>query len=329
MNTSVGATERSRVAAMNETFQLRVDGVEKQADGRVAVITLSAPDGGEMPPWTPGAHIDVILPNGIERQYSLCGVADGRRWRLGVLREPQSRGGSEYMHTRLRPGDLIDVRGPRNNFPLVDRDEYFFVAGGIGITPLLPMIEEVDRRGARWSLVYGGKSRAAMAFLDELAPYGDRVTVQPQDEFGNLDVQGIVAGLAPGAVVYCCGPEPLLKAMEDATAHLPQGTLHLERFRPREDLLNQARGSFEVYCDYSQLTVHVSAEQTIAEALEAAGIEVLTSCREGTCGTCETAVLEGIPDHRDSYLSAEERATNETMMICCSRALTPRLVLDL
>jgi len=312
-----------------EKIRLRVDGVEKQADGTVAVITLSLPDGGDLPDWTPGAHIDVILPNGIERQYSLCGVGETRRWRLGVLREPQSRGGSEYMHTRLRPGDLIDVRGPRNNFPLVDSDEYVFVAGGIGITPFLPMIDEVDRRGARWSLIYGGKSRSAMAFLDELARYGDRVTIQPHDQFGNLDVEGIVAGLTPGGVIYCCGPEPLLKAMEDATAHLPEGTLHVERFRPREDLLNRDRRPFEVYLDYSQITVQVGADQTIVEALEAAGIEVMTSCREGTCGTCETPVLEGIPDHRDSYLSPAERASNETMMICCSRALTPRLVLDL
>lgn len=327
MNTPVGATGRN--LATISTIRLRVDGIEKQADGAVAVVTLSMPDGGELPAWTPGAHIDVILPNGIERQYSLCGVGEERSWRLGVLREPRSRGGSEYVHTKLRPGDLVDVRGPKNNFPLIDAGEYVFVAGGIGITPFLPMIEEVHRRGARWSLVYGGKSRAAMAFLDELAAYGDRVTIHPQDEFGHIDVRGIVASLRPGALVYCCGPEPLLDAMEGATAHLPGGTLHVERFRPRADLLNQDRRPFEVHLDYSGITVQVGAEETIIEALEAAGLEVMSSCREGTCGTCETPVLEGVPDHRDSYLSPEERAANDTMMICCSRALTPRLVLDL
>jgi len=313
MSVMVGAAESNNMAATE--LQLRVDNIEKQAGGSVAVITLARPDGGEMPPWSPGAHVDVVLPNGIVRQYSLCGVGDKTTtWRLGVLREQQSRGGSEYVHTSLRVGDLITIRGPRNNFPLVDSERYVFVAGGIGITPFLPMIEEVHRRGADWSLVYGGRSRSTMAFLDELAQYGDRVTLWPQDEVGLIDVKGIVERLTPGAVVYCCGPEPLIAAMEEATAHLPEGTLNVERFRPREDLLYQEGQAFEVYLDYSQITVHVGPDQTIVEALEAVGIEVLTSCREGTCGTCETRVLEGIPDHRDSYLSQAERASNETMM---------------
>ena len=319
---------RSEGRGLRDTVLVEVMSVETQAAGAVAVLTLAAADGSPLPSWTPGAHVDVLLPNGLERQYSLCG-GDAGTWRLGVLREPASRGGSEYVHTNLRPGDRIEVRGPRNNFPLVEADEYVFVAGGIGITPFLAMVRELERRGARWSLVYGGRARSAMAFLDDLSVHSDRVTVWPQDESGHIDVSGIVATLRPGAVVYCCGPEPLLAAMEAATAHLPEGTLHLERFRPRQDVLARERRPFEVYLDYSDLTLQVAADQSIVDVLDAAGIDVLTSCREGTCGTCETPVLEGVPDHRDSYLSATEKASNETMMICCSRACGPRLVLDL
>jgi ferredoxin-NADP reductase len=328
MSATIRAAARAQVGI--DSAQVRVTRVEPQAGGTVAVLALEPLDGEPLPAWAPGAHLDVVLPDGTERQYSLCGTGPERPWRLGVLREPESRGGSEYIHTSVKVGDLLTVRGPRNNFSLVeDSPEYVFVAGGIGITPFLPMIDEVERRGASWRLVYGGRSRASMAFLDELAKYGDRVTVYPQDEFGHIDVAGIVGQLVPGGVLYSCGPEPLLNAMEDATAHLPAGTLHLERFRPRQDVLNGERQPFEVYLDYSELTLQVSAHQSIVDALEQAGIDVLTSCREGTCGTCETPVLEGVPDHRDSYLSPAERESNETMMVCCSRARTPRLVLDL
>jgi len=177
--------------------------------------------------------------------------------------------------------------------------------------------------------MYGGRSLSSMAFLDELAAYGDHVTLWPQDAAGIIPVKDLVDALEPDAAVYCCGPEPLLNAVEDAMAGLPAGQLHTERFRPRQDLLQQARSAFDIVLDYSGLELHVPAEKSIVEVVEAAGIEVLTSCREGTCGTCETVVLEGLPDHRDSYLNAAEKASNEVMMICCSRAKTPRLVLDL
>lgn len=330
MGSSAESAEPPYLPESDGVMQLRVVSVEIQGDGTVAVLTLAMADGTPMPEWSPGAHVDVIVSPGLERQYSLCGsVGVGQPWRLGVLREPASRGGSEYLHTRVRQGDKIAVRGPHNNFSLVDSLDYLFIAGGIGITPFLPMIAELEARGSSWSLTYGARSRSAMAFLDELARYGDKVTLWPQDERGLIDVAGLVGEPGPGTVVYCCGPESLLAAAAAAAVNLPPGTLHVEHFGPRWDLLNQERRSFEVRLDYSELTISVGADQTIVEALEAAGLEVVTSCREGTCGTCETAVLEGIPDHRDAYLSPAEKAANESMMICCSRARTDRLVLDL
>lgn len=313
---------------MTDPLELVVTGREAIADG-VLVLTLSDPAGGELPAWSPGAHIDVVLRPDLERQYSLCGdPADRRTWRIGVLREPDGRGGSAFVHDRVRAGDPVRVRGPRNNFALVPAESYLFIAGGIGITPLLPMLREADARGAPWRLVYGGRREPSMGFLDELRPYGDRVTVWPQDRNGLLDLDTLLAEPRPGQRIYCCGPEPLLVAVEQRCAGWPD-TLHLERFRPRAGALDGATTAFEIRLDYSELTVAVRADQSIVDAMVAAGVEVTTSCREGTCGTCETAVLEGIPDHRDSMLTAAERAANDTMMICCSRSFTPVLVLDL
>ncbi|GAA1679736.1 PDR/VanB family oxidoreductase [Microbacterium lacus] len=307
-----------------------VTGLELQGSGAIVVLTLAPADGRELPSWTPGAHIDVLMDNGIERQYSLCGdVAPGEPWRIGVLREPQSRGGSEYMHTSVSVGQHLTLQGPRNNFEVVDAPAYQFIAGGIGVTPILPMIRKVEAEGKPWRLMYGGRSSSSMAFLDEISQYDGHVTLWPQDTAGIIPVRDLVSALEPGTAVYCCGPEPLLNAVEDAMSHLPADQLHVERFRPRQDLLEQVRTPFDIVLDYSELELHVPADKTIIEVVEAAGLEVMSSCREGTCGTCETVVLSGSPDHRDSYLTAAEKASNEVMMICCSRSKSPRLVLDL
>lgn len=304
--------------------------IDLQGSGAIAVLTLAPVDGDALPDWSPGAHIDVLMDNGIERQYSLCGdLAPGAPWRIGVLREPQSRGGSEFIHTSVKAGQRLTLQGPRNNFEVVDAPAYQFIAGGIGVTPILPMIRTVHAQGKPWRLMYGGRSLSSMAFLDEIEQYGARVTLWPQDTAGIIPVKDLVAALEPGAAVYCCGPEPLLNAVEDAMAHLPAEQLHVERFRPRQDLLQQERTAFDIVLDYSELELHVPAEKTIIEVIEAAGLEVMSSCREGTCGTCETVVLSGTPDHRDSYLTAAEKSSNEVMMICCSRSKSPRLVLDL
>lgn len=314
-----------------QRLRLRVKALEWEADGVVSVH-LRQPDGGELPAWEPGAHVDLHLPGGIIRQYSLNGTsADRSTWRVSVLLEPASRGGSRAVHESLHAGDPLDVVGPRNNFPLVDSAEYLFIAGGIGITPILPMLEQASASGARWSLLYGGRSRSSMAFLPELARLGERVLVRPQDEHGLLDLDSFLGAPRENTTVYCCGPEPLLAAVERLCAAWPTGTLHLERFaaRPQTPADLDAEQPFEVVLHRTGRTVTVPAGKAVLEALEDNGIEPLNSCREGICGTCETKVLEGIPDHRDSLLSPEERTANDTMMICVGRALCPRLVLDL
>jgi ferredoxin-NADP reductase len=249
-------------------------------------------------------------------------------WRLGVLREGEGHS-SVFVHDRLHVGDVVRVRGPRNNFPLVESPRYLFIAGGIGITPLLPMVAAAEAAGADWRLVYGGRQRASMAFLDELSEYGDRVSVLPQDETGLPDLDGLLGTPQAGTRVYCCGPEPLLGAVEQRCVGWPSGSLHVERFSAKP-LAEPARaGTFELVLAQSEVTVAVPPDRSILEVVEEAGIGVLSSCAEGTCGTCETAVLEGVPDHRDSVLNDEERQTNDCMMICVSRSCSGRLVLDL
>lgn len=296
----------------------------------VKTFTLRSTDPGTLPSWSPGAHIDVLVPGGLTRQYSLCGTTrQSGRWRFAVLREPASRGGSAWLHEQLRVGDRLDVRGPRNEFPLVSAHRYVFVAGGIGLTPLLPMIEEVHERGAAWHLTYGGREMRSMAFLDELSAYGSNVDVRPQDEFGLLDLTVAIGAPEEGTVVYCCGPGPLIDAVEEYCKDWPAGALRVERFHPIEGVLDGPTTAFEVVLARSGAVVVVGPDESIAEALDRVGVEVLTSCGEGTCGTCETRVLGGLPDHRDSVLTDEEHQANDLMMLCCSRSLSPALVLDL
>lgn len=307
-----------------------VERLENVADG-VRAITLVRADGEAFPAWQPGAHVDLLLPGGLARQYSLCGdPADRERWRVAVLREPESRGGSIYVHDELQEGARVPVVGPRNHFELVDAGRYVFVAGGIGITPIMPMIASVAERGADWQLTYGGRTRGSMAFVDELSARGpERVAVLPQDVHGLLDLPAVIGEPTEDTVVYCCGPSPLIDAVEQFCASWPAGALHVERFRPAAGALDGPVSSFDVVLSSSGERVTVGEDESIVDALDRIGVFVPTSCREGTCGTCETGVLEGVPDHRDSVLSAEEREENELMMLCCSRALTPEIVLDL
>jgi ferredoxin-NADP reductase len=308
------------------------------ADG-VTVLDLCDLTGAPLPAWEPGAHVDLLLRPGLVRQYSLCGdPADETTWRIAVLREPSGRGGSCCVHDTLAEGCGVRARGPRNHFALEPAGRYLFIAGGIGITPILPMIAAAEAAGAGWTLTYGGRTRSSMAFRDELrSRYGDRVAVRPQDETGLLDLDALLGEPSAGTLVYCCGPEPLLAAVEARCATWPDGALHVERFAPRAtaepDGATAAAAAeaeaFDVELAQSGMLIRVSAETSILRAVEAAGVQVLSSCTEGTCGTCETAVLEGVPDHRDSLLTPAERAAGDTMMICVSRSATPRLVLDI
>jgi ferredoxin-NADP reductase len=219
------------------------------------------------------------------------------------------------------------TRGPRNHFALEDASGYLFLAGGIGITPILPMVAAADAAGIEWRLVYGGRRRSTMAFLDVLSAYGDKVDIRPQEEFGLLDLDAALATAAPGTLVYCCGPEPMLAAAEERCAVLTPGSLRTERFTPKP--VTGPNEAFEVELALSGRTLPVEPGLSILETVEKAGVDVLSSCREGTCGTCETPVLEGEPDHRDSVLTEAERADGSFMMICVSRARGPRLVLEL
>nr|WP_250548834.1 PDR/VanB family oxidoreductase [Pseudonocardia sp. H11422] len=311
------------------TRTLLVQQASWEADG-VLSLRLVDPDGAALPPWTPGAHVDLVLPSGLVRQYSLCGdPGDRSAYLVAVRREPAGRGGSAEVHATALVGATLGVRGPRNRFELVDAPRYLLLAGGIGITPLLPMLAELRRRGRPCELWYGGRDRASMPFVDQLRRlHPDGVHVVPQDEYGLLDVAGLTAAAAPGTAVYCCGPEGLLRAAEAACGGLD---LHVERFAATAPPAEPAAvgGAFEVELCRSGVVAPVAPDQTVLDAVRAAGADVLSSCEEGFCGTCEVRVLDGEPEHHDAILSAAERERGETMMICVSRCRSPRLVLDL
>lgn len=313
--------------AKEPSFRAIVAERRQCADGVVA-LALECAD-SPLPAWDPGAHVDIDAGGGLVRQYSLCGDPDDRsRWRIAVLDVADGRGGSRWIHEHLREGADVTLTGPRNHFSFVAAPAYQFVAGGIGITPILPMVRAAQEAGADWSLAYGGRTRGSMAFLDELAQYGDRVTVWPQDETGLLDLPGILGEEVPGRAVYACGPEPLLAALEEVMAGRSEEHLRLERFSPRGPV-DDSGEAFEVEIASTGARVAVAEGVSIIDALAEAGVDVDFSCREGTCGTCETAVLAGVPDHRDSILTDEEREANDCMMICVGRCRSGPLVLDL
>ncbi|MFF1555754.1 PDR/VanB family oxidoreductase [Rhodococcus erythropolis] len=310
-------------------YEVSVTAKEVVADG-VVVLVLQEAYGEVLPAWEPGAHIDLILENAPTRQYSLCGdPSDQQTYRLGILRDDGGRGSSKYIHDSVNVGDNLRIRGPRNHFQLVPSTDYLFIAGGIGVTPILPMIAHADEVGADWRLLYGGRKRSSMAFVDELAKYGDRVRVCPEDEVGSLDLANALAVVGDNTLIYCCGPEPLLLALEEQCGRALSKVLHIERFAPKDLTEPMLDGAFEVYLTQSDASMVIPPDRSIISVLDEAGIYVPSSCSEGTCGTCETPVLEGVPDHRDSILTPDERDANDCMMLCVSRSCTTRLVLDL
>lgn len=312
---------------------LTVDRRESISD-RVVLLEFKAVDGEPLPSWEPGAHIDLLLSGGLVRQYSLCGdPSSDTSWRVAVLLNEQSRGGSAYVHENLVEGATVTVRGPRNHFALVDSPRYLFIAGGIGITPILPMIAAASRAGSEFELIYLGRRHTAMPFVEELREtYGDRVTTWTSDDRGRYDLTAHLAEPLDQTLIYSCGPEGLMAALEECGLHWPSGTLHLERFAAKAAEPGSgvdAVENFQIVCQRSGVTVEVSADVSILDALEDAEIDILSSCSEGVCGTCEATVLEGVPDHRDSMLSAEERAAGNVILTCVSRSRTEKLVLDL
>ncbi|BCJ48245.1 ferredoxin [Actinoplanes ianthinogenes] len=286
----------------------------------VVALDLRHPDGAELPGWAPGAHVDLHLREGLTRQYSLCGdPADRTTWRIAVRLRPRGRGGSRHVHDLLSANDQVEVSGPRNHFALRPAPRYLFIAGGIGITPILPMLAAAA--DAAWELHYAGRGAATMPFRQDLLRYGDQVTFYPD---GGLDLDALAGAHAPDTLVYCCGPESLLLAAE---ARWPGPNLHVERFTPRDD--RKVRTGFDIELTRTGRTLSVPDDRSILEVLEDNGVDVLSSCREGTCGTCETTVLAGRVDHRDSLLTPAERDAHDTMFVCVSRAAGDRLVLDL
>ncbi|WP_370246485.1 2Fe-2S iron-sulfur cluster-binding protein [Nocardioides sp.] len=325
---SLAQTPPGRTRADTETeLDLVVERVETVATDVVELV-LRAADGASLPRWEPGAHLDLVLGENLVRQYSLCGnPAEAGHYRVAVLREPASRGGSVAVHA-LRAGDALRARGPRNHFPLRPGHHYVFIAGGIGITPILTMVESAEAAGASWELHYGGRTTSSMAYAERLAALGDRVRLVPQDTHGLLDLDAVLGLARPDTLVYCCGPEPLLQAVEERMAPWPPQSLHLERFVARERGADDVDRPFDLVLERSGLTLRVEPGVTAFEAMRAAGVAVLGSCLEGICGTCEQAVVEGEVDHRDSVLDAEEQAANDCLMVCVSRAKGDRLVLD-
>jgi ferredoxin-NADP reductase len=312
---------------------LRVRRMSWEADGVVSLI-LGRDDRTDLPPFTCGAHIDLILRPDLIRQYSLCSDPGVRgEWTIAVLLDSESRGGSSYVHTVVRPGMTVSAMGPRNNFPLVDAQRYLFIAGGIGITPILPMVREVESQGKGWTMLYGGRRRASMAFVDDLSEFGLRATIAPQDECGLLDLKSAIDPLPANAAVYCCGPEVLISAVENTCTELGRADPHVESFSARGNAgstdNDEDNQPFEVVLANSGKRVTIPADKTITEVLADAGIYVPTSCTEGFCGTCETEVVAGTPDHRDEYLTDEERRTNKTMMVCVGRSKTAVLTLKI
>jgi tetrachlorobenzoquinone reductase len=307
---------------------VRVHAARWEAEG-VASYELVPVDGGELAAWTPGAHIDVHLPSGTIRQYSLCGdPTDLGSYRIGVLELPYGRGGSVEVHRELRPGVRIRISEPRSNFGLVDASRYLFVAGGIGITPLLPMIRQVARAGAPWELVYGARTSEHFAFAAELGGYGERVRFVAQDVDGLPDLSRLLDA-ADGVEVFCCGPVSLMDALAAEMSRAGAADhLHIERFSPAPESSSGAAG-FEVELARSGRVIQVGADVTVLDAVRSAGVDAPSSCEMGICGTCETKVLSGVVDHRDELLTDAEKAQGSVMMICVSRAQCPRLVLDL
>jgi ferredoxin-NADP reductase len=312
-------------------LDLRVGERRPLSDGVIGLVLDSA-GGGPLPAWEAGAHLELRLPNGLARQYSLCGrAADREAYTLAVLREPQSRGGSRFIHDELAVGTVLEARPPRNNFALEPAPAYRFVAGGIGITPILPMIAACAAARSDWRLHYGGRSRGGMAFLADLASHGEAVSLYPEDEVGLLDLDAVFDGLGGEDLIYVCGPPGLIEAVRERADRDAIGSrLRYELFEPLEpDPAHEPDDAgFEVVLARTGLTLTVGPDKTILECMIENGVQVFTDCEEGICGTCEIGVLEGEVEHRDDVLSAEEKEAGRSMMVCVSRAKGRRLVLD-
>jgi len=312
--------------------------VARKAQEALDIVTLElvAADGKVLPAFSAGSHVDVQLPGGITRQYSLCNdPKETHRYLIGVLRDPASRGGSAAVHDGLKEGDLLQISAPRNHFPLAhDAKKHLLLAGGIGVTPILCMAERLANTGAAFEMHYATRAPERTAFRARIAASGFAGHVHFHYDNGDaaqkLDLQALLAKPQAGTHLYVCGPKGYMDAVLGTAraAGWPEAQLHYEFFGaevPKSD----SDAGFEIKLASSGRIVMVPKDQTVTQALAAAGVEVMVSCEQGVCGTCLTRVLEGVPDHKDSYLTPEEQAANDQFTPCCSRSRTPQLVLDL
>lgn len=311
-------------------LRLRIKSVIWEAPN-VLSFDLRPLQNGELPPFTAGAHIDLTLPNGLVRSYSLVNDQSERhRYVIAVQKDRASRGGSTWIHDNARAGDIVEVGAPRNNFELDESAEKsILIAGGIGITPLLGMIQRLSVIQREWKLVCCSRTREGTPFLEVLQEKGPRVQFNFDEEPGGrmLDISALVTAASSDTHFYCCGPLPMLEAFEEATKDLPREQVHVEYFSAKE--APAVYGGFKVVLAKSGREFTVPPGKTILDTLSDAGLDVPHSCAQGVCGTCETKVLEGIPEHRDLILTEKERASNTRMMICCSGSRSEKLVLDL
>ncbi|MFE2432619.1 PDR/VanB family oxidoreductase [Streptomyces sp. NPDC059373] len=290
----------------------------------VLELQLADPAGASLPLWEPGAHLDLVLPSGLRRSYSLCGdPADRDVWTIAVRREPDGRGGSREVHDTGLVGRTLTAHGPVNRFPLVDAPGHLLLAGGIGVTPLLAMARALQRAGRPWRMVYAARDRQSFAYADELTRLGgeDQVRLVPEHKQGRPDLAAELAAVPAGHAVYCCGPEGMIEAITRLCADsVPPRDLHVERFAAASEPSDVPADGFEVYLRSSDLRLRVPADRSLLDVVRDHLPGVPYSCEEGYCGTCETPVLAGLPDHRDTVIDPSERETATTMMICVSRA---------
>jgi ferredoxin-NADP reductase len=317
-----------------ELLDVVVKAVDNETDA-IKSLVLTAPDGGTLPDFESGAHIDVMTSNGMRRSYSLAGdQTDTSQYLLGVLREPESRGGSTWIHDNVKAGDSLQITKPLNNFPLdMSAAKHILIAGGIGITPILSMARALSAAGADYDLHYCTRSPEETAFRDDVeAAAGTRLTYHHDggDPPQGIRLDEVLGGEQPaGTHVYVCGPRGLIDAVRETAADWPEGCVHFELFAaaPAQDWQNEP---FDIYLSRRRMDVTVTADQTILEAIRATGEFVESSCEQGLCSTCQVRVISGEVEHRDQILTDEEMAKGDTMMMCVSRGKPgEKLVLDI
>ena len=322
---------------MVEQRELRVVQMTWEADGVVSVRLARIESDDPLPTWEPGAHIDVYVPDGTTRQFSMCGdPTDLSSWQIAVLRESEGRGGSAFIHDQLRVGDRLLVTRPKNNFVLEDAPYHALVAGGVGITPIMAMAEHLAREGRPFHLTYGGRTSGSMAFRPRLLALGDRVTFLAEDRDGRPDLGTLVKDLPEGGLVYVCGPLGLLQAVQSAAEAVHGADQDIVRFElfsrsGVEPTVTAAldADNYELVLAESGHTLRLAPEANILEVVLALGVDVENDCRDGICGSCITRIRSGTVDHRDLVLTKKEQAAMDQMLICVSRPTCPRLELEL